>query len=68
MSKTPRYTVIGGIPFRSYTGTGTYTGLKVFGQCATIPAVKKLVKKKYEEMGGLHLVIDNETGKEADIS
>lgn len=62
-----KYIIIGGIPFRGYTGTLTFTGLRVIGRSNTIEGVKKLVADKYEEIGGLHLVIDAETGKEAEI-
>lgn len=58
-----KYIVVGGSPFRGYTGTLTYTGLKVVGRCDTLKAAERLVKEKYDEVGGLILVIDAETGE-----
>lgn len=63
---TNRYIVVGGIPFRSYTGTGTYTGLKVVGSSNNKRAIKKLVKDSYDACGGLLTIIDTTTGKEAE--
>lgn len=67
MSNPPRYTIIGGLPFSGYTGTVTFTGLKVVAQCNDLQEVKQIVLEKFEEIGGLHLVIDTMTGKEAVI-
>lgn len=62
-----KYITVGGIPYRGYTGTVTFTGLRVIGRSQTIEEVKKLVADQYDEIGGLHLVIDAETGKVAEI-
>jgi hypothetical protein len=58
-----RYTVIGGNYYRSYTGTGTFTGLDIVGKCDTIEELKEILKEKYEECGGLIAVVDTETGE-----
>ena len=58
-----KYITVGGVPFRGYTGTLTFTGLRVIGRSQTLEQVKELVKDQYDEIGGLHLVIDAETGK-----
>lgn len=61
-----RYSIIGGNPFRGYTGTGTFTSLKVAELCNTEEEVKAAVTKHYETCGGLLLVIDLQTGMPAD--
>lgn len=60
----PKYLVVGGLPFRGYTNTLTYTGLKIVGGANTKKELEKLVKDKFDEHGGLLLSIDTETGKE----
>jgi len=59
-----KYFLIGGIPYRSYTGTGTFVGLKVVGQYDSIEEVETAVKLHYEECGGLLMVLDSTTGQE----
>lgn len=62
------YIIVGGRPFTMYTGTTTYTGLSVVGNAASKEEAKAIVLAQYEECGGLLLVIDSETGKEADLN
>jgi hypothetical protein len=52
-----KYHLIGGNPFRGYTGTLTYTGLNVVGTNLTMDEAKKLWDEKYEECGGLGLIV-----------
>lgn len=59
-----RYTLVGGNPFRMYTGTTTFTSISVVGQTNTIKEMQQLVNDSYEKCGGLLLVLDNETGRE----
>ncbi len=59
-----RYMVIGGNPFRGYTGTQTYTAIRVIGLCPTIEDARNLWQASYEDCGGLLLIVDCETGKE----
>lgn len=59
-----RYILIGGLPFRNYTGTLTYTGLKLVGQSDSLTEIGKLATRKFEEHGGLLLALDTETGEE----
>lgn len=53
-----RYILIGGVPFRGYTGTLTYTGLTEVGRVSTQADLQKLIKKKYDECGGLFHIFD----------
>lgn len=62
-----RYVIVGGIPYTSYTGTGTFLGLKVLGSSNSLEEVKKIVDETYDDSGGLHLVIDTTTCKEANM-
>jgi hypothetical protein len=55
-----RFIVIGGNPFRTYTGTTTYTSLKVVGESETEEGAGQIASEKYEECGGLLLVVDSE--------
>lgn len=61
-----RYSIIGGNPIRALTGTGTFTALNVVGVVDTEEEVKRVVDEKYEECGGLLLVIDLQTGRPAE--
>jgi hypothetical protein len=63
-----KYSVIGGNPFVGYTGTMSFTALRVVGQADTQEQVEALIKEHYEPCGGLLLVIDLATGKEANLS
>lgn len=62
-----KYSIIGGNPFTMYTGTTTYTSLKCIGLANTEDEVKAILDANYEACGGLLLVIDLETGKEANL-
>lgn len=58
-----RYILVGGDPFRGYTGTVTFTGLTVVGSADTVAEAKALTDDAYEKHSGLLLWIDRETGK-----
>ena len=58
------YTIIGGNPFTNYTGTTTFTGLRVVGTTEVFQEMEEMVKNNWEECGGLLLVLFN--GKELD--
>lgn len=62
-----KYIVVGGMPFRGYTGTLSFTGLDVIGQANTAEEVKRIVEEKYDECGGLLLSVDARTGEVANI-
>ena len=57
-----RYILVGGNPFRSYTGTGTYTGLTVVGAADTDAEAALVTNEQFERCGGLLLWIDTQTG------
>lgn len=59
-----RFILIGGNPFRPYTGTTTYTSLKVIGTAHSKEEIRKLYQDNYENCAGLLLVVEAETGKE----
>ncbi len=64
-----RYIIVGGRPFSHHMnrGTVTFSSLKVVGGSDTIEGVKRIWTDKYEECGGLMLVVDTTTGLEAEI-
>lgn len=62
-----KFALIGGNPFRSHTGTQTYTALRVVATCETEDQLTDLWYSHYEECGGLMLPIDLATGKEVQI-
>ena len=62
-----RFILIGGEPYRGYTNTLTYTSLRVVGTTNNEKDMRKLVKEKYEECGGLLIVVDGDTGGEVVI-
>ena len=66
MSK-PKYCVVGGCPFRSYTGTMSFTGLQVVGTCDTDEELRRVIDDAYQDCGGLVMVIDLEIGKESTV-
>lgn len=61
-----KYLIVGGTPFSGYTGTVTYTSLRVVGKANTVQEVETIVENQYDNCGGLFLVIDSETGEPAD--
>lgn len=63
-----KYSVIGGKPSLGYTGTMSFTALKVVGTANTQEEVEAIIKAHYEACGGLLLVIQLATGKEANLS
>jgi len=67
MTTTNKYIIIGGNYYRAYTGTGTFTSINVVGSTDSEEEVKQIVNDKCNECGGLMLVIDTTTGKEATI-
>lgn len=62
-----RFCLVGGNPFRGYTGTLTFTSLQVCGFYESEEEVKKAWKQHYSECGGLMLIIDTHAGAEAKI-
>ena len=56
-----RYAVVGGSYFRSYTGTGTYTALKVLCKTDSFDEAEQIVRDECDECGGLIEIIDMET-------
>lgn len=66
-TKYKRFIVVGGNPFTGYTGTTTYTSLKIIGYVDSKEELKKLVEDSYEECGGLMHVIDLAQQNESDI-
>lgn len=65
-----KYLVVGGDPFRGYTGTLTYTGMGIVGQTSNEKEVDKMVSDNYDECGGLISVFsyDEKTGKFVDVT
>ncbi len=61
---TNKYVLVGGNPIRSYTGTGTFTGLHVVGHAETLEGIKELFTEKYDQCGGLLVMIELATGQE----
>jgi hypothetical protein len=61
------YIVIGGIFFRGYTGTASFTSLKIVGNAVSKENAKKIVQDNYEDCGGLIIVVNSETGQIADV-
>ena len=53
-----KFIVVGGIPFRTYTGTVTYTGLKELGQLKTKEEANKCIEDNFDESGGLILLTE----------
>lgn len=58
MSDRKRFLVVGGVPFRSYTGTGSFTGLRLVGYTDSDDEVAVLVNNNYDDCGGLIHVFD----------
>lgn len=53
------YTVIGGNPFVDFSGTVTFTGVRIVGKCSTFDEMEKIAKDYYHECAGLILVLFN---------
>ena len=62
-----RYIIIGGKPYTGYTGTMTYTGLRIVAETDHIHKIKKLYENNYDQCGGLLLIIDTVTSKECKL-
>lgn len=62
ISSGKRYLVIGGLPYKSYTGTGTFTGLRVIAYVDDLELAKEQVRQNYEDCSGLIICVDVETG------
>lgn len=56
--KAKRFILVGGCPFRTYTGTVACITLREVGRCDTKKEADRLVKKHYDECGGLLLFVD----------
>jgi len=48
-----KYIVVGGEPFRVYTGTTTFISIRELGQFETKEEAEECVTKNYTECGGL---------------
>lgn len=56
--------VVGGNPFKNYTGTETFTGLRIVGSDDTLTGASRIYNDNYEKCGGLIMIINAQTGKE----
>ena len=56
-----KYLLIGGEPFIEYTGTTTFTYLKVIGTANSKQTMKKMYSDNYYECGGLMIIINTKT-------
>jgi hypothetical protein len=54
------YMVIGGHPHTSYTGTRTFTGLRIYAKNVSKDDLKAVVDRAYGECAGLVLVVDKD--------
>lgn len=52
------YVLIGGNPSVSYTGTCSFTGLRVVGKYKSRELALVGLKRHYEDIGGLFLILD----------
>lgn len=55
------YVLIGGNPYRGYTGTMTYTDLGVITKVKTKKEAAEAYRKYYDDCGGLLRIFDSET-------
>lgn len=63
-----RYVVIGANPFTAYTGTETFTGLRIVDTFDELKDFTSEMRRRYfDECGGLYLVLDTKTNKEVII-
>ena len=62
-----RYLLVGGRPFSDLSGTLTFTGIDIIASSDDGEEIKKMVPYQYDVCGGLLLIIDTETGKEAEL-
>jgi RNA polymerase subunit RPABC4/transcription elongation factor Spt4 len=62
-----KYIIIGGQPFKNYNNTTVFTGLKVIDTAETADIAKAIVEDVYNECGGLIIIVDAETGEEANV-
>lgn len=60
-----KYIIVGGKPIMVYTGTGTFTEINVVGTTNSIKEARKIYCDKYDECGGLLLIINAITGEAA---
>ena len=56
-----KYLLVGGTPFTGYSGTTSFTSLKVVGISDSKDDMKQMYSDNYEECGGLLIIIDTET-------
>ena len=52
-----KYTIVGGNPITIYSGTTTFTGLRIVGVTESIKEAKKIQEDNYDECGGLIITI-----------
>ena len=55
---TMRFILVGGSPFKSYTGTVSYTGLREVGRYTTKEQADTAFQDHYDECGGLLLIVE----------
>lgn len=60
MGRVVKYVLVGGNPFTCYTGTTTFTGLRVVGRYDTKEDIKNAVRTHGEECNGLLLALDSD--------
>lgn len=58
-----KYLVVGSNPDTDYAGNTLFTSLNVIGANLTKEQADKLAKDKYDDCGGLLIVINQETGE-----
>ena len=56
----PRFILVGGIPFTGYDGRETYTEIRKIGRFSTILEAEAYAKQKWDDYGGLFLLLDTE--------
>lgn len=62
-----RFLLVGGSPFRMYTGTKTFLSLKIVAEADTKEAIEELSTANYDQCGGLVLVIDTDEPAVEDV-
>ena len=58
MNNRKRYVVVGGNPFTMYTGTTTFTAIRVLCKTNSKTEAEVVVKDNYDECGGLIEIFD----------
>ena len=58
-----RYIIIGGNPFTDFSGSRTFTGLKIAFSSDDLEECNKKIADLFDECGGLLLLIDTHTNE-----